>query len=320
MDTQLGKRLKSTNRLICKALFVLVSKKQINKVYLFILVFISSFSLAAQSGYHTKGDTVFYSVYRMDDVDAGTFKTINSNYAIDYRQVYYKDKQIKSADVTSFKVLGDHYSCDMHHIFYKEDILEGVDTATFRIMDVDYACDKSNIYFAGEKLEGVDRKTFRPMKIDGEYYACDHKRVYWRHRQLKGVDVKTFRTMEGYSYIAFDKKRVYYFGELIKGADSNTFEELSVYFFRDKRRVYTLLMDVVEGADANTFRVYCPSSPYGGDKNRVFYQKESIPFTNPDDFVVIGYNMAHDGHFLYFEEQMIEPVSSRYLEIRPCDL
>lgn len=318
MNTRLEIYLISICRLLDTMLSILVNKKQIKEVGISIFISLSPLGLVAQEFYHTKGDTLFYSAYMMDGIDAKTFNVINSNYGTDGLKVYFKDKQIEGAVIASFRALNDFYSCDTHHVFYKEDIVQGADVATFKIMDVDYASDKSNIYFWGEKLEGCDLKTFRRMEIDEEYYSCDHKRVYWRHRELKDIDIKTFCIMEGHAYIAFDKKRVYYFGRLIKGADSKTFEALSTYFYRDKRKVYTLLMDVVEGADAKTFRVYCPSSPYGGDKNRVFYQKGPLFFVDPDEFVVISYNMGHDGHFLYFEDSMMEPVSSDYLKMMPC--
>nr|WP_255412490.1 DKNYY domain-containing protein [Dysgonomonas sp. Marseille-P4361] len=318
MNTLLETCLISANRLLDRLLFVFINKKQIKKVGIFIFIFLSPFGLTAQRGYYTKGDTVFYSHYRMNNVDAKSFNIINSNYGTDGQKVYFKNKQIEGVDIASFRALNDFYSCDTHHVFYKEDIVEGANVTTFKIMDTDYASDKSNIYFWGEKLEGCDLKNFRRMEIDEEHYSCDHKRVYWRHRELKGIDKKTFRIMKGHSNIAFDKKRVYYYGRLIKGADSKTFEALSTYFYRDKRRVYTLLMDVVEGADAKTFRVYCPSSPYGGDKNRVFYKKEPLCCVDPDEFVVISYNMGHDGYFLYFEGSMMEPVSSHYLKMKPC--
>lgn len=150
MNTQLDIYLTSIHRLLDRLLFVFVNKKRIKEVGVFIFIILSPLGLVAQERYHTKGDTLFYSVYRMDSINAKYFNIINSNYGTDGKKAYFKNKQIKGTDIASFRVLNNFYSCDTLHVFYREDIIQGADVASFKIIDTDYASDKSNIYF-GEK-------------------------------------------------------------------------------------------------------------------------------------------------------------------------
>ncbi len=151
----------------------------------------------------------YYGDARVDGVDAGTFRTLSSHYAIDARQVYYGESYRKgqeyyavkrfrvwvvdSADPSSFLLMRDPYARDNAHIFFKGNRLAVRDPASFELTDWGlYTRDRLVAYFDDVEIAGSDGASFRPLS---NHYAVDRARVYFDNRVISN-DPATFEVLE----------------------------------------------------------------------------------------------------------------------------
>lgn len=88
----------------------------------------------------------------------GSFRQIDSNWALDSLQVYYLgidgnayNKAVSVGDYRTFKVLNEFYAVDAKYVYYKNNIVEGADPASFAVLkgEYHYGQDKHRVYYQG---------------------------------------------------------------------------------------------------------------------------------------------------------------------------
>ena len=101
--------------------------------------------------------------YYMQDLplhvaNMGSFRQIDSNWALDSLQVYYigsfgdgYDRAVSVGDYRTFKVLNKYYAADSKCVYYKNNIVEGADPASFAVLkgEYHYGQDKHRVYYQG---------------------------------------------------------------------------------------------------------------------------------------------------------------------------
>ena len=89
----------------------------------------------------------------------GSFRLIDSNWALDSLQVYYLGivgnsyhRAVSAGDYRTFKVLNEFYAVDSKCVYYKNNIVEGADPASFAVLkgEDDYGQDKHHVYYQGK--------------------------------------------------------------------------------------------------------------------------------------------------------------------------
>jgi hypothetical protein len=90
----------------------------------------------------------------------GSFRRIDSNWALDSLQVYYigifgdgYDRSVSVGDYRTFKVLNEFYAVDSKCVYYKNNIVEGADPASFAVLKGEdlYGQDKHHVYYEGTR-------------------------------------------------------------------------------------------------------------------------------------------------------------------------
>lgn len=90
----------------------------------------------------------------------GSFRRIDSNWALDSLQVYYigifgdrYDRAVSAGDYRTFKVLNKFYAVDSKCVYYKNNIVEGADPASFAVLKGEdlYGQDKHHVYYEGTR-------------------------------------------------------------------------------------------------------------------------------------------------------------------------
>lgn len=87
----------------------------------------------------------------------GSFRRIDSNWALDSLQVYYIgifgddafNKAVPVGDYRTFKVLNEFYAVDSKCVYYMNNIVEGADPASFAVLkgEYHYGQDKHRVYY-----------------------------------------------------------------------------------------------------------------------------------------------------------------------------
>ena len=113
---------------------------------------------------------------------------------------------------------------------------------------------------------------------------------------------------------------VRYLGRDIAGADVDTFETLALPYARDGRRVYLLMASKAKPLpqpDPATFESL--GEGYGRDAEHIYYLGKRVRLKKGpgtlDHFRPIGYRMATDGHWLYFETKQVTPPNDHGLDL-----
>ena len=90
----------------------------------------------------------------------GSFRRIDSNWALDSLQVYYLgivgntyNRAVSAGDYRTFKALNDFYAVDAKCVYYKNNIVEGADPASFAVLKGEdlYGQDKHHVYYEGTR-------------------------------------------------------------------------------------------------------------------------------------------------------------------------
>ena len=252
------------------------------------------------------------------DADPATFEDLGNGYARDDQKAFLEGKIIKGADGRTFKCLEQPYAVDASHVFHKYTMMTGADPKSFMIHgqyltedENDYfwcgkpihvsdkktfviigdkdnefthwAKDKNNAYYMGEQpVPLADYDSFHVIKetdswgIQG-HYAADKYRVYYKDHIVEGADPETFT--EIIDWVGQDKHRVYY---QWKATDIKDYNQLSHIggFYSDGSHIYTHEFEMVEDADARTFRQF-GSQWYGYgswyvDKDHVWWREKHV--------------------------------------------
>ena len=90
----------------------------------------------------------------------GSFRQIDSNWALDSLQVYYLgivdneyNRAVSAGDYRTFRVLNEFYAVDSKCVYYVNNIVEGADPASFAVLKGEdlYGQDKHHVYYEGTR-------------------------------------------------------------------------------------------------------------------------------------------------------------------------
>lgn len=240
-----------------------------------------------KSGYKIEeNQVVFYHGHPVQreavtEADPHTFKSINSDYGKDTKQVFYFGEILPKADPVSFVCLEWPFSRDKHYGF-----------STDRILSED-----------GSHFEIISNP--KDLKAEGVIYARDSRRVYAKKGVVEGADPKTFVIvpMFSWNYLAHDNKQVYWLNKPLAGVDGGSFKRLTEYHFKDKNAVWEYLMAnqsrwrPTPGADLHSFEGL--GRFYARDKNRVYYKDVTVEGADPATFEELENRTARDKNGTY---------------------
>ena len=233
--------------------------------------------------------------------DAKTFKSLNKEYGMDYRNVFYQGDIIEGSDPNTFTQIeqqGQYYK-DKNNVYLYGKVLEGVDAGTFRFhTDRNYTLDKNNVYYQGIALD-VDPDNFTLL---GDYLIGSNK-VYWRQYLCANINASSFRLLE--DDYATDGNIVIYRDELCADMNADSFRLLEDGYATDGNIVafHGRLLD----ADGATFRKFLTPegtgySPYRAsfyiDKHRLYFDGRPVDDTGPDSRILgKNYMISNDKAF-----------------------
>lgn len=241
--------------------------------------------------------------YRLDNVDIGSFKVVDS---MDYSDSYV--------------------AVDKNNVYFGNQIVSDLDSNKLYTIGNDYYSDGINSYFCldtFEKTEDLTNKSKIRQYI--EYYFFKGEKPQEYSYPFKKVETtKTLKAIKDLRYLASDGEKVYYKGELIKDADLDTLKAVSKYnddYFYDKNNVYykTKTLDLSSNENLDLVSVEQGERTYLYDElngnvslEEYIFNKKYIPYQ------VLGIDSGHvkdlmfvskDGIFFYnFERKEQERV------------
>jgi len=189
----------------------------------------------------------------LEDADAKTFIQINFDFAKDKNFVYQNYNRCDSLDVNSFNVINQRFCKDHKGIYYYSygnplHKIEEANIAEVISLTDNYIRDDKNVYFyvgykSSERFDQVVAIPFKNSKNisffkDVELIKIDAN-IYYQSNLIKNVDASSFEELQ-YGYTK-DKNHVFFNGELVEGADANTFRyNDKTYNFTDKNHTYEI--------------------------------------------------------------------------------
>lgn len=248
----------------------------------------------------------------------GMAEYIKKNNAVYYRyDIIDKDieDKVKNVDLGTFKILNDEYAKDANNVYFlgNTDYMNSLtgtkqffDSQTFEVMPHSYLKDKNGVYKTGEwimEIEGANPKT---IKVLSAFYLKDDKNVFNGYRQkIDKVDLNSFEVLGQNGYYAKDKNSVYYSGEKVEGANAKTFKIISDGFYsKDDKNVYAG-KEIVKGADLQTFKDISGTS-YARDKNNLYYYGyyggniENLGKIDEKNFKIFNSDLIKNGNEIYY--------------------
>lgn len=240
------------------------------------------------NGYARDDQKAFLEGRIIEGADGKTFKCLKKPFAVDANHVFILDVMI-DADPKSFRIHGQYLTEDKNDYFWRGNPIHVSDKRSFVIIgDKDYygtkwAKDKNNAYYMGEQpVPLADYDSFHVIKetdsrgVQGSY-AADKYRVYCKDHIVEGADPETFTEVN--ENVGQDKYRVYLLWKATVIKDYNQLSEISG-FYSDGSHIYTREFEMVEDADARTFR-QLGSQWYGYgswyvDKDHVWWREKHV--------------------------------------------
>jgi hypothetical protein len=240
-------------------------------------------SLNNDSGYYVRGSKVYFlggfpsTAFEIENADAGTFRVIDSQYALDDARVYFDGATIPDSDPSTFEVLEQHFSHDARHVYLSGQIFTN-DPVSFEILAEDLSRDREHIYWSEYTISDDPAHLEIIFSQDHYTYIKDSKTVYVNGGPIAEADVNTFKVLSpGY---ARDASQVYYFDQAM-AADPNTFEILEIPYSRDSQNVFWM-ENQIPNADPQTFRILNANFECSADSQTAFYQAQPIPNFDPN--------------------------------------
>ena len=163
----------------------------------------------------------------------------------------YVEHPITDIDVQSFQVLNKHgYAKDNLHVYYHENTVDGADPDSFVAMSDLYGKDNAQVYYKNKAIPGADPTSYTLFDIQ---WGKDSHDVYIQDRPIDACDPATFVLLE--DSWQKDNHCVYREGRKLVNADSASFVVLNFWFGKDKNNAYYNSPEIIEGADAATFKI-----------------------------------------------------------------
>jgi hypothetical protein len=245
-------------------------------------------SLFNASGYHVRGDKVYYlhsfpgDAFEIEGVDAASFQSLDQTYARDTSTVYVDGHPLPDADATSFVLLDrPGFAKDDQHVYQRDRVLSD-DPAHFELLDGELSKDNTAVYWSDGGVLSDDPEHFAIISNTDHYlFTKDARRVHVNGSPIGGADPATFHVLQGaYSQ---DAEHAFYFTGQIPGADLVSFRALEGPYASDDARVYWM-GEPITGADPATFRVLNADFECSADSRRAYYRNSVVAGTDPSTF------------------------------------
>ncbi|MET3961541.1 hypothetical protein ABIE44_001475 [Marmoricola sp. OAE513] len=214
-------------------------------------------SLFSSSGYHVRGEKVYYlrafpgDASRIETADATTFTVLDTTYAKDKNAVYLDGEVLTEADPATFELLDRaNYTADASHVFLSGKVLS-TDVAHFELIADGLAKDSEKVFWSDGSVLSEDPAGFSTLSSgDGYLYNVDSRTVFVNGNPIEGANPDSFQIVGG-AY-ATDGDDVYYFTDRVRDADARSVKALEGSYARDGDRVFWR-GKTIPGADPATF-------------------------------------------------------------------
>ena len=238
---------------------------------------------------------VYGVAYKLDDVDVGSFKVIDSidyfdNYvAVDKKSVYFGNISIPDLNPNTLNVIGNNYYSDGINSYFCLQFLKKNENLANKSKIRQYI---EYYFFKGEKpqeysypFKKVETNKILKAVKNLSYFATDGEKVYYQGEVLENADLNTLRAVDRYKEYFADKENVYYKSKLL-ALSSN--EKLKVVRADQGGEDY-----LYDGLNGNVFleeyafdKKYLPYQVLGEKSNHIrdllFASKDGIFFYNPE--------------------------------------
>ena len=238
---------------------------------------------------------VYGVAYKLDDVDVGSFKVIDSidyfdNYvAVDKKSVYFGNISIPDLNPNTLNVIGNNYYSDGINSYFCLQFLKKNENLANKSKIRQYI---EYYFFKGEKpqeysypFKKVETNKILKAVKNLSYFATDGEKVYYQGEVIENADLNTVRAVDRYKEYFADKENVYYKSKLL-ALSSN--EKLKVVRADQGGEDY-----LYDGLNGNVFleeyafdKKYLPYQVLGEKSNHIrdllFASKDGIFFYNPE--------------------------------------
>ena len=236
----------------------------------------------ANAGYIRHGEQVIYNGEVISN-EAGDFKIISDEYAIDASHVYSHGEIVEGMVPDGFTVISPYYRKDKNQAYYFNTPIPESDSDTFKVLNDAISKDQKNLYYNGyivnnKKPSEVRRSDadelgkiwkWKSLHLDAtrvilvpsddieditnDFYAYNND-VYGRNKKLADVKPEDVIVLdkEENTFVRIGNE-VFYYGIAIIGVDAETFAIISDRFSKDANHVYWGEHRVID-ADPSTFR------------------------------------------------------------------
>ncbi len=190
----------------------------------------------------------------------------------------------------------------------------------------------TDVYFNDTPIKFADLNTFEVAsnKLGSPTgYARDANRVFIDGQEIMNADPKSFEAVfdkkAKATVYSKDKTRVYSIADIgweydsatsVPNVDARSFEFLNEFWIKDRHHVYDAIGDVIDGADAASFRAI-DGSQYGVDGAQAYFLSDApaVRGSNPKTFVVLDIAAscgtscifdAYDDRHLYLQGKRVK--------------
>lgn len=278
--------------------------------------------------YFENVDGVYYSIYKLKDVDRDSFEVLGRNYVKDKGNVYYKGGIIEGLDVASFKYLDHDCVVDAKFVYCKGKRVDDLSVEGFEVLGEMHLRNRDGIYLyddiRGDSVVFLSQANPGSFEVLSESYARDKNNAYYKGNILSDIDVKTFEVIsyednkysDHYNYLR-DKNGVYF---RLRGhnlqkldeVDYDTFEVIQAGYAKDENVVYKfdIMLGndeepfIIEGADPKSFELL--DWGYAKDNRNVYLDLKRIEMADVATFEVLDEGYARDKNDVFYNGKSLK--------------
>ena len=255
-------------------------------------------------GYYVRLWKVYYkygfpeAAFEIPSADPGSFKILDSSYALDKSRVYLFGVAIPEADPRTFTVGPGDFSTDANHVYDGREIFSD-DPEHFEVMIYEFvARDSHHIYWVDRIISDDPSHLVVIGEFEWFIYFKDSKTVFVLGNPIQGADPASFQVIgAGYSR---DAARVFYSNQLLPKADPASFEFIEGAYGRDQRAAYWM-GKIIPEADSKTFRILNADFECTADAQHAYYRDMVIQNVDVNSIPpgARATNCSEDGVSLY---------------------
>lgn len=256
-----------------------------------------------QSGFHTKGEEVWYYHYYIPMAHAPTFQVINGNYAKDRAQVYWAAEPMVGVTPDHFRALSPCYAVDDQRVYAGSTVLATAEVHSFQLLNDphnlsgNYAIDRARVYYHEALLPGVNPHEFELLS---PAYGKDKHHVYQGSERIPQAQAATFKLLN--ERFAADARHIYYlsYPARVLCANDGTFEDLGEGYYRHQTG-YGFVNNTAVLEEA-MYDYTCLDGPWYRIHQTVYYYGLPVHHGIPTTFLSKGSDYALIDGTLYYED------------------